>query len=173
VNLIVDVGLKMKNHNVYPEYIISADGHVFKNGRELKQHHRNGYCRVTLRNKHFSVHRLVAEAYLDKPADATEVNHIDGNKNNNNVSNLEWCTRQQNIDHRMKNNLHGKPAVGIGFKGKVFTILEEAEPTYGKTGKPIRKVYAACNKCGDKKIVAPYSVKQNTVICRVCGYRGV
>lgn len=45
------------------------------------------------------VHRLVADAFLDNPTDLPEVNHINEDKTNNNVSNLEWCDRQHNAEH--------------------------------------------------------------------------
>lgn len=63
----------------------------------------NGYQVVSLRfdgkYKNFYIHRLVAEYFLGGIPKGYEVNHIDYNKKNNNVLNLEICTRQQNIDH--------------------------------------------------------------------------
>lgn len=62
-----------------------------------------GYERVELskdgKNKKYSVHRLVANAFLDEINDNLEVNYIDGNKLNNCIKNLEWCTRSQNERH--------------------------------------------------------------------------
>ena len=68
-----------------------------------------GYESVVLyrnkKSKAFKVHRLVAMAFLDNPNNYEQVNHIDGNKRNNNVSNLEWCTAKQNTHHAINNGL--------------------------------------------------------------------
>jgi hypothetical protein len=69
-----------------------------------------GYCILNLRpNKRTifrtSVHRLVAEAFIENPKNYKEVNHIDGIKTNNYVFNLEWCSRSQNVKHSYDNKL--------------------------------------------------------------------
>lgn len=62
-----------------------------------------GYKTVNLTKnkvrKAFSVHRLVAKAFIPNPEGKPEVNHIDGDKLNNNYTNLEWCTRRENLQH--------------------------------------------------------------------------
>lgn len=66
----------------------------------------NKYHRVTLskdnKPKIFFVHRLVAYTYMIKPEGKTEINHIDGNKLNNHISNLEWCTSSENQKHAFR-----------------------------------------------------------------------
>ena len=73
-------------------------------GRVLKPlKHANGYLMVKLSKNSIvytkTVHRLVAEAFIPNPEHKSEINHIDENKTNNNVSNLEWMTRKENINH--------------------------------------------------------------------------
>ena len=69
----------------------------------------SGYLRTMLAkdgvNKTVKIHRLIAETFIDNPENKAEVNHIDGNKTNNRVDNLEWSTRAENINHAIKNGL--------------------------------------------------------------------
>lgn len=51
------------------------------------------------KRKRFKVHRLVAMEFIPNPLNRTEINHIDGNKSNNSVENLEWSTRSDNLKH--------------------------------------------------------------------------
>jgi hypothetical protein len=97
-----------------PDYGIGNDGRVwsFISHRWLnnKSKTTRGYPQVRLRlspGKHntFLTHRLVAEAWLGRPVNGQEVNHIDGDKTNNHVSNLEWITNAENMRHAAENGL--------------------------------------------------------------------
>lgn len=77
-----------------------------------------GYYRVQLsRNgvyKNFFLHRLVAEAFIPNPKNKPQVNHIDGNTKNYSISNLEWATARENVQHACDTGLkknYGKKAV--------------------------------------------------------------
>ena len=71
---------------------------------------RNNYLSVILsknnKEKRVYIHRLVAEAFIKKVEGKNEVNHIDGNKHNNVVENLEWVTSQENKEHAYKLGLY-------------------------------------------------------------------
>lgn len=84
------------------KYEVSEDGHIRnrKSKRILKEFvGTDGYLRTQFNGKTQSVHRVVASAYLPNIEGYEQVNHKDGNKTNNHVSNLEWCTRAQNMKH--------------------------------------------------------------------------
>lgn len=70
--------------------------------------HTGGYLRVQLSKKDFYIHRLVAEAFIPNPENKSQVNHIDGNKRNNRVDNLEWNTPLENNLHAIRTGLSKK-----------------------------------------------------------------
>lgn len=91
-------------------YLVSDCGRVrnITTGRILKATTtKTGYRRVTLYNgierKSFLVHRLVAMAFIGVPNDPElQINHLDGDKSNNRIDNLEWCTQSENLAHSFK-----------------------------------------------------------------------
>lgn len=93
-------------------YQVSEDGDImsvgYKKKRLLKQYlNVNGYPYVSLykngERKHYTIHRLVATAFCENTNGFDEVNHIDEVKTNNHYSNLEWCSRQYNVNYGTRN----------------------------------------------------------------------
>lgn len=82
-------------------------------GRSMRLGERNGYKYVNLcindQRKKVYVHRLVAQAFIPNPNNKTQVNHKDGNKINNCVNNLEWCTPAENMKHAHSIGLMNPP----------------------------------------------------------------
>lgn len=88
------------------------------------------------------VHRLVANTYISNPDNKPQINHIDGNKRNNDISNLEWCTASENMIYAFENGL-SKPSRGM---------LGKRNPNGGRPGKPIRiietgEVFSSITEC--------------------------
>lgn len=89
-------------------------------------------------------HRLVAKNFVSNPNDKPEVNHIDGNKQNNNYTNLEWCTSKENKYHAIKNGLrlaqtiqmkryNEKTKRAVVYKGKMYNSVNECIRSGGST----------------------------------------
>lgn len=95
----------------YPAYYISRTGQVYsaRSTRLLKDCDCAGYRQVGLsangHSKSVKVHRLVALAFIPNPQNKPDVNHKDGNKANNCLSNLEWCTEKENVQHAVRMGL--------------------------------------------------------------------
>ena len=91
----------------HPNYEVSTSGRVRnkRNGRILKPSYNKpgGYLRVCLDKKNESVHRLLMKSIYKIDGEGLEVNHKDGNHANNNLANLEWCSKDQNTKHAVEN----------------------------------------------------------------------
>ena len=125
--------MKWVNVKNLPLYEVSENGDIrnTKTGRILKTNiNQRGYETVCLHNKgkqiNARVHRIVADSFYDGDHSGYDVNHIDGNKTNNAVNNLEWCTRKENIEHAYKTGLKAEPykvKVRIVETGEVYDSL--------------------------------------------------
>ena len=103
---------------------------------------KNGYLYVNLYNeaicKKYNVHRLVAMLFLPNPDNLPQVNHIDGNKTNNNSNNLEWCSQSHNMKEAYRLGLETKsnvsPVNQYDLNGnfvKSWGSIKEAQKQYG------------------------------------------
>ena len=146
-------------------YKITINGEVISyvqspNGKKLKPSldSRGYYFVVLYKNKKpkcCRVHRLIAEAFISKIEGKDFVNHIDGNSKNNSITNLEWCTHQENIKH----------AVRIGLKKpselqKKITSERSKKPCIDlQTGIMYNSLKEACEATNEK---------HSTNIQRIC-----
>ena len=110
-------------HELFERFNFTKTGVIIRksDGVELKGCvYKSGYKYFSTRRKDGThirarVNRMVAEAYIPNPNNYPQVNHIDGNKLNNNVTNLEWCTSRQNVKHAhdtgLRTNAHSKKRI--------------------------------------------------------------
>lgn len=117
----------------YENYSITTKGVVKNNGtgKVLHQYEdKDGYLRVTLykkgKQKRFGVHRLVALTFLENKPNRPQINHIDGNRKNNSVENLEWATEKQNQQHRRNVLKSGLVKVKCLETGVIYESVKEA-----------------------------------------------
>lgn len=110
----------------FPLYEVSTTGRIRKaTTKRIKVPEKSkiGYLTIRLsygvagKGKHLNIHKLVAEAFLDNPNNYPCINHIDGDKTNNNVSNLEWCSYSHNNKH----------AYDTGLKTAYKTVITPEE----------------------------------------------
>lgn len=125
-------------------YQVSSYGRVRHKQNGIKTFtETNGYYKVNLYDKEKKsykrcrVHRVVASAFIENPNNYKEVNHIDEDKHNNNVSNLEWCSREQNLIHSIKTNkFKTVKVVQCDMLGNVLKIYNSASDAERETGVP-------------------------------------
>ena len=121
-------------------YDIDRNGVFTKNGKILSQsRHSGGYMVGTMDRKTKYIHRLVAEKYIPNPNSYRTINHINGDKTDNRVENLEWCSDRMNTEHARLNGLSETKQLGITSltKQQVLHIVKERQK--GRTYKSIAK----------------------------------
>lgn len=113
----------MKLKGFEERYEIYEDGSIISlyTNKPLCQWVDNvGYLQVRLKkngkNYYKRVHRLVAEHFIENPNNLPQVNHIDGDKTNNNINNLEWTNNKKNTQHGYDNDLYHSKHRYIGIK---------------------------------------------------------
>jgi hypothetical protein len=149
-----EVWVEIKDHS---DYSVSDRGRIksFKWSKEkiLKTPiNKQGYPVVTLDGKLHKVHRLVAKAFLKSIKGKNEVNHIDGVKTNNNLKNLEYCTRGENLEHCYK----------VGLRSSKGELNKKSK----LKNKDIKKIVKLSKNLSSREIGQIYNVHKST-ICRV------
>lgn len=159
----------IKAKELISRYTITKDGSVYSKitNKFLKQDISTGYAAVMLSGsktkKRFLVHRLVAYTFLPNPNRKPCVNHKDGNKLNNNVNNLEWCTYQENERHshlvlgkRIVHSMETKAKMSESAKGRDMTLVvqKSANIRRGKHSHNRRKVRLSDGRIFDSITIA-------------------
>lgn len=134
---------KLRVLDLFSGYTIREDGIVTSRfGRAIKpQVSKNGYIRVELwengKGRKHLVHRLLAETFIPNPDGKPQVNHIDGDKTNNALSNLEWATQSENQKHAYRAGLQR------GYKKPTKLTPSHKAALCGSRWKGERRVYHA------------------------------
>lgn len=148
-------------------YAVSARGNVYScitaQGRRLgilKPYIKNDYLAVNLYKenlcKHFYIHRLIAGVFISNPNNLKEVNHIDCDKHNNALKNLEWCSRKQNLNHAYA---HGLKRTG------------ELHGMHKLTNEDVIEIKELCQNSlfSQTEIAQMFSISQSNVSAIKCG----
>lgn len=150
--------------------------YVLKKGKLIKKNVIKNYLVVSLSKnnivKIMQVHRLVAQAFIPNPLDKPQVNHIDGNKQNNCVNNLEWVSAKENHKHACEHNLITKEQMQKCVKamskqnqksilqiknGLVMGCFESLTKAQERTGIKIKNISSVLN--GRSKTAGGYEWK--------------
>ena len=138
-------------------YYIDEQGIVYTHKLKVKQTYlsNSGYKYVVLRingkNKCYYNHRLVALHYLLNPNNYPQVNHIDGNKLNNNLDNLEWCNNSMNSIHAFKNKLRTAPK-HLYKKGEDGSNSKLTEQQVREIKSKLQQKYKMVDLCKEYKV---------------------
>lgn len=129
----------------------SLKGKIAKQATSLNGYKFVGLTSNNVRKIHY-IHRLVSEHFIEREKNKEWVNHIDGDKTNNNIDNLEWCTPSENIKHAYDNNLN------VHFKGVSFPLSKLDDDKV----KEIRISYSS-NRKNRKQLADKYNVSAGTI----------
>lgn len=134
-------------------YAVNIDGEVanLKTGLIVRGSERNGYLRISIENKQYSIHRLIWETFNGIIPEGYCIDHIDGNRANNSISNLRLVTQSENMKNAMKNGHKGQtPVLQYDKKGNFiqeFESIQKAAEAVGVTNAAIRSAIRRNGTC--------------------------
>ena len=141
------------------DYSVSTEGEVRKDTTNyiLSQSSQQDYKFVGLiingKQKRMRVHRMVALAFIDNPDNKPYVNHINGNRSDNNVENLEWVTPSENTQHAVDTGLfksgRARAVVQYNLNGEQMATFESASEAARQTGGSQSKITMCCRRQRD------------------------
>lgn len=131
VSKIADLTKNWTKLSFNENYAINIDGEVanLKTGLIVRGSERNGYLRITIRNKQYSIHRLIWETFNGPIPEGYCIDHIDGDKSNNALSNLRLVTQSDNMKNAMKN----------GHKGQILVLQYDKKGNFIQEFESIQK----------------------------------
>ena len=136
-------------HPVYNYLLVSVDGEIYSEKTEYYvkgSSSGNGYRKLSVykdgKSKSHTFHRIIAETLIPNPENKCCVNHKDGNKLNNNVDNLEWCTYSENSLHAYRIGLKKSPKIRPWQKKAVYQWNEDGTLLkFWKNPEDLRKAF--------------------------------
>ena len=142
---------------IFNDYEIDENGNVysFKSNKYLTPClDKYGYLYVTINSKHYKVHRLVAEAFLDNPNNKPCIDHIDRNKLNNHYSNLRYVTPKENSNN--ENTINHLKNIGKRYK------TEYGKQIINKSGEMFQSIIEAARQTNIPRSNIQYHLKNRT-----------
>lgn len=130
--------------SINKNYGINKDGEVinFKTKKLIKGSQRNNYLRVQINGHYYSIHRLIYETFIGPIPEGMLIDHIDGNRSNNSLSNLRLTTQSENMKNSMINGHNGQiPILQFDKQGNFiqeFPTIQAAADAVGRTHAAIR-----------------------------------
>ena len=141
------------------DYSVSTEGEVRKDTTNyiLSQSSQQDYKFVGLlingKQKRMRVHRMVALTFIDNPDNKPYVNHINGNRSDNNVENLEWVTPSENTQHAVNTGLfksgRNRAVIQYNLNGEQMATFESASEAARQTGGSQSKITMCCRRQRD------------------------
>jgi hypothetical protein len=146
---------------IYNDYLISTYGRIIniqKKNKLLTPYIHNGYYMCKLKTSEHFLHRLIAHAFILNPNNYNTVNHINGNKLDNSIPNLEWTTQQGNVIHAIKSGLCKKikKIVHYDDENNIMAIYDSLNDALKILNISYYTVYAICEgycyKCDENNM---------------------